>query len=52
LDLETNVIVESVYVGFIKNKLISDTNMQESDLTVMILSSTLSKKNIKIQKFK
>jgi hypothetical protein len=44
LDLETNVIIESIHVEFIKNKFISDSNVQEPDLKVMTLSSTISEK--------
>ena len=44
LDLKTNVIVEFVYVEFIFNKFISDSKVQEPNLTTMTPSSTLSKK--------
>jgi hypothetical protein len=49
LDLETNVIVESIHVEFIKNKFISDSNMQEPNLKVMTPSSTLSEKHKKLE---
>ena len=43
--LETNiVIIKSVHVEFIKNKFISDSNVQEPDLKVMTLNSTISEK--------
>jgi hypothetical protein len=44
LDLETNVIVESIHVEFIEYKFISDSNVQEPNLKVMTLSSPLSEK--------
>jgi hypothetical protein len=44
LDLETNVIVESIHVEFIEYKFISDSNVQEPNLKVMTPSSTLSEK--------
>jgi len=44
LDLETNVIVESIYVEFIEYKFISDSNVQEPNLKVMTPSSMLSEK--------
>ena len=49
--LETNVIAEYLYVGFIENKFISGSNIQEPNLIVMILSSTLSEKhkNLEVQ---
>ena len=47
LDLETNVIIESIHVEFIKNKFISDSNVQEPNLKVMTPSSTLSEKHKK-----
>ena len=40
LDLETNVIVEYINVECIKNKFISDPNMQELNLKAMTPSST------------
>jgi len=49
LDLETNVIVESIHVEFIKNKFISDSNMQEPNLKVMTPSSMLSEKHKKLE---
>jgi len=45
LDLETNVIVESIHVEFIEYKFISDSNVQEPNLKVMTPSSTLSEKH-------
>jgi hypothetical protein len=42
LDLKTNVIVESIHDEFIKNKFISDPNMQEPNLKVITPSSALS----------
>jgi VanZ family protein len=44
LDLETNVIVKSIHVEFIKNKFISDSNVQEPTLKVMTPNSMLSEK--------
>ena len=44
LDLETNMIVESIHVEFIEDKFISDSNVQEPNLKVMTSSSTLSEK--------
>jgi hypothetical protein len=38
------VIIKSVHVEFIKNKFISDSNVQEPDLKVMTLNSTISEK--------
>jgi hypothetical protein len=49
LDLETNVIIESIHVEFIKNKFISDSNVQEPNLKVMTPSSTLSEKHKKLE---
>jgi hypothetical protein len=49
LDLETNVIIESIHVEFIKNKFISDSNVQEPNLKVMTHSSTLSEKHKKLE---
>ena len=46
MDLETNVIVEFIHVEFIDNKFTSDSNVQEPDLTMTTLNSTLSEKNI------
>jgi hypothetical protein len=47
LDLETNVIVEYVHVEFIKNKFISDLNVQGLNLKVM--TYTLSEKRKKLE---
>jgi len=44
LDLENNMIVGSIHVEFIKNKFISDSNIQDTDLMMMTPSSTLSEK--------
>ena len=44
LDLKTNVIVEFIHVEFIDNKFTSDSNVQEPDLTMTTLNSTLSEK--------
>jgi hypothetical protein len=49
LDLETNVIIEFIHVEFIKNKFISDSNVQEPNLKVMTPSSTLSEKHKKLE---
>jgi hypothetical protein len=49
LDLKTNVIVESIHVEFIKNKFISDSNVQEPNLKVMTPSSMLSEKHKKLE---
>jgi len=37
LDLKTNVIVESIHVEFIKNKFISDSNVQEPNLNGVVI---------------
>jgi hypothetical protein len=49
LDLKTNVIVESIYIEFIKNKFKSDSNVQEPNLKVMPPSSMLSEKHKKLE---
>jgi hypothetical protein len=49
LDLETNVIVEYVHIEFIKNKLISDLNVQGLNLKVMTYTSMLSEKRKKLE---
>jgi hypothetical protein len=49
LDLETNVIVEYVHVEFIKNKFISDLNVQGLNLKVMTYTSMLSEKRKKLE---
>lgn len=46
LNLETNVIVEYICIEFIKNKFISDSNVQELDLKIMIPSSSEKHKNL------
>jgi hypothetical protein len=49
LDLKTNVIVEYVHVEFIKNKFISDLNVQGLNLKVMTYTSMLSEKRKKLE---
>jgi len=46
LDLETNVIVEYICIEFIKNKFISDSNVQKPDLKVIIPNSSEKHKNL------
>jgi hypothetical protein len=45
LDLETNVIIESIHVEFIKNKFISDSNVQEPNLKGVVIHFWVPTKN-------